>query len=147
MNTRQLEKALKNHRDVRPYFKGVYACDRLPRTIPKRSPAVLVANTDPSSLPGKHWVAYYFTSGDTVYYFDSSGLPPYNSSLQKLLRQRKRRCLVGRRIQGRDQTCGYYCLYFILAMIRGYSFECFGDDLNANDRLVRRRVRQHFTIT
>ena len=147
MRTQQLERALRGHRDVRPYFMGVYASDLLPRTIPKGKPRLLVANTDPSQRPGKHWVAYYFTAGDTVYYFDSTGQPPYTPTLQRLLRNRRRHRVFGRRIQGMDRTCGYYCLYFILAMVRGYSFECFGDDLNANDRLVRRLVREHFRVT
>lgn len=125
---------------------GVYASDLLPRNIPKGKASVLVANTDPSQRPGRHWVAYYFTTGDTVYYFDSTGQSPYNSALQRLLRRRRCRRVFRRRIQGMDQTCGYYCLYFILAMVRGYSFDCFGDDLSANDRLVRRKVRHHFRV-
>lgn len=146
MRTQQLERALKGHRDVRPYFMGVYASDMLPKYIPKRKARLIVANTDPSQRPGKHWVAYYFTPGDTVYYFDPTGHEPYNSALRRLLKHRPKQRIFGRRIQGIDRTCGYYCLYFILAMVRGYNFTIFGDDLAANDRLVRRWVKRNFNI-
>ena len=151
MRTSQLERALRRHRDIRPHFMGVFASNHLPRRIrPCNKTRVLIANTDPAWKPGRHWVAYCFMPHNgPVYYFDAYGLPPWTPALRRLLTLRRVCRVFGRRIQGAGRTCGYYCLYFILTMLlpqAGYSFDIFGDDLNANDRLVRRIVAQHFQI-
>ena len=148
MKTQQLNRALRRHRDIGKYFIGIFANNRLPSEISAGGrggkPLALIANTDPSHKPGKHWVAYFFTD-TTAYYFDSYGLPPSTTSLRKLLTKHRQRQLVfGRRIQGNGKVCGQYCMYFLLAMVYGYTFDCFGDDLNANDRLVRRLIAEHF---
>ena len=39
-------------------------------------PSADVANTDPSSLPGQHYVAFYQLSPIPLEFFDSSGCPP-----------------------------------------------------------------------
>ena len=39
-------------------FCGVFPCDKLPQTIDKY-PCGLVANTDPSSKPGTHWISIW----------------------------------------------------------------------------------------
>ena len=52
MNSEQIERELK---DYKPLFLGVYSSDRLPtnrRGLP-------ISNTDPSHLPGTHWIAIY----------------------------------------------------------------------------------------
>ena len=40
-------------------FLGVFPSNRLPRRIPTY-PSSLIANTDPSSQPGEHWITMYF---------------------------------------------------------------------------------------
>jgi hypothetical protein len=62
------------------------------------------------------------------------------------MRFRKCKRVFGRRIQGNGKVCGYYCMYFILAMIYNRDFSCFGDDLNTNDRMVRKFVRKTFPL-
>ena len=47
-------------------------------------------------------------------------------------------------------VCGHYCMYFILAMVRGNIntlLACFRDDLDTNDRVVRNAVMTLFMIT
>ena len=48
----------------------------------------MVANTDPSSKPGTHWVAFYFPSKGKGEFFDSYGHPPiyYNNSFKNFLK-------------------------------------------------------------
>lgn len=144
MRTKKLQKALTFHRDTKAIFRGVFPSNRLP-VIPRGKVVTLVANTDPSHKPGQHWVAYFFTKTH-VYYFDSYGLPPMTPSLARLMKRRKHRKYFCRRLQGRGYVCGEYCLYFILAMIYDMDFSCFGDDLNANDRYVRKFIRKHFPL-
>jgi len=143
MRTRQLQRALRFHRDTKPFFRGVFACDRLPRDIPKGKAIALIANTDPSHKPGQHWVAYFYTRTH-VYFFDSYGMTPSKAPFHRLMKYRKYKKYFCKRIQGEGQVCGHYCMYFILAMIYNYDFACFGDDLNANDRYVRNFVRENF---
>ena len=52
MNTEDIEHLL-NY--CKPFFLGVFASDELPSN-PR---GVLISNTDPSHLPGTHWIAIY----------------------------------------------------------------------------------------
>lgn len=134
---------LTRHRDTKHVFMGVFPCDRLPKNIPQNKTIAIIANTDPAHKSGQHWVAYFY-SKTCVYYFDSYGKPPKSYALRKMMKFRRAQKVFGRRIQGLGKECGYYCLYFILAMIYGKDFSCFGDDYNANDRLVRKLVQAYF---
>ena len=147
MRSSTIERAMRQHGETRDAFLGVFASDQLP-VPPKRRTVALIANTDPSNKQGQHWCAFYITPS-CVYYFDSYGFPPLVKSFERLLRCRRRRQVFGRRLQGRGSACGYYCMYFILAMLRGDHtlMERFGDDLNANDRIVRNEVGRNFRIT
>ena len=58
MNTLQLKRALERNTFTKKIFGGVFAADELPKVI--TSPCGFVANTDPSTEPGTHWVAFYF---------------------------------------------------------------------------------------
>ena len=147
MKTSQLLKALGEHRETRDIFLGVFPSDKLPKAISRHRTIALVVNTDPSYKPGQHWCAFYITPS-TVYFFDAYGIPP-PKSFQRLMRSRRQKKVYERRLQGRGKVCGHYCMYFILAMARGgydYMFDCFGDDLDANDRIVRRMVMNNFNM-
>ena len=77
-------------RELRPYFRGVFAADKLPAAAKKRVNAYIV-NTDPASKPGEHWLAIW-THHTTCEVFDSYGLPlsTYkNPTLQAWFRQWK----------------------------------------------------------
>lgn len=144
MRSSQIQSILKRHRDIQPIFKGVFASNRLPRRIPKNVTLAYIANTDPAHKPGQHWVAIFYTK-TCVYYFDSYGRGPTTPNFKRMMYFRKYRKVFGRRIQGDGKECGYYCLYFILAMVYNKDFSCFGDDFNANDRLVRKLVKKYFS--
>ena len=76
MNTLQLERALKHNTFTKKIFVGVFAADELPTL--NTFPCGFVANTDPSTEPGTHWVAFYFPSREKGEFFDSYGHPPLN---------------------------------------------------------------------
>lgn len=145
MKSTQLKHALKFHEATRNIFGDVLPCDRLPKTVPKNKEVAYIVNTHPSHMPGQHWCAYYFTR-TCVFFMDSYGLPPSMPAFHQMMQHRKCKKFFGRRIQGMGRMCGHYCLYFILALRKGYTFSCFGDDLNANDRYVKRFVERHFPI-
>ena len=75
MNTAQVEALLREDPATRNLLGGVYPCDKLPR---RRRPSerLFVANTDPHTKPGTHWVAFYFGPGGRCLYFDSYDCHP-----------------------------------------------------------------------
>ena len=74
MNTLQLKRALERNTFTKKIFGGVFAADELPKVM-NTFPCGFVANTDPSTEPGTHWVAFYFASRDKGEFFDSYGHP------------------------------------------------------------------------
>lgn len=143
MRTHQLEQALQTHKLTRNIFKGVFASNKLPKYISRNKHTCFIANTDPHHKAGQHWVAYYYTKTH-VYFFDSYGRPPWKPPFERLMKHRKYKKYFSKRIQGNGYVCGYYCLFFILGMIKDWDFNKFGNDLNANDVYVRKIVTRHF---
>ena len=60
MNTQQIERALEHNLKTVKRFCGVFAADQLPKSL-STFPCGFVANTDPSTEPGTHWVVFNFT--------------------------------------------------------------------------------------
>ncbi|CAC5384158.1 unnamed protein product [Mytilus coruscus] len=50
---------------------GVFAADQIP--FHRSTPFGFIVNTDPQSLPGKHWIACYVDSNNVLEIFDSYG--------------------------------------------------------------------------
>ena len=142
MRTSHIKRAMSVHPKTKGIFGGVFARNRVPKRIPAKTVAYIV-NTDPDHKPGQHWIALYITK-ETVYYFDPYGLPP--QGFHRVRKWRKRMQYFKQRLQGRGRMCGHYCLYFILSTQMNLSFNVFGSDLNANDRLVYRLVKRHLPI-
>lgn len=115
-------------------YKGVFSRDLIPRVL--NSPYCIVINTDLSTGRGIHWVAVY---GDehSVEFFDSFGFPPEQYEIKigcDLTNQKILQCT-------NSQTCGYYCLYYLLFRCRGYPMSqiisWFTNDCTYNDILVK----------
>ena len=70
MNTYQIVRALELDPVAKKKFCGVFPSDQLPKVI-ERFPCGFVANTDPRDKPGKHWVAFYFSSEQKGQFFNS----------------------------------------------------------------------------
>ena len=86
LSTTQNEKRAHLDGMLSTIWLGVFPADRLPSRI-TQFPRGLVANTDPSTKPGMHWVAMYFPDASTSEFFDSYGFPPsfYSPYFEKLL--------------------------------------------------------------
>ena len=63
MNASEIEDALRSNRFAKQYLVGVFAADQLPA---KELPGAYIVNTDTSSQPGQHWVAFFTTEEGTV---------------------------------------------------------------------------------
>ena len=148
MDEHQLRTALATHPLTRHIFRDVVAANHLPSPAHQRG--VYVVNTHPHDLPGEHWVALHYTPRSLTY-FDSYGLPTHPRILRHLrhtdaLRGRKL-FYHGTRLQGVRQTCGLYCIYYVLTLcIDNHTMDMFNTDLDANDRIVHTLVRRMFLL-
>ena len=61
MNSDEIERFLNSRLE---YFDGVFSIDTLPN-----APRLLVYNTDPANLPGRHWVAIYVDNGHGEFFW------------------------------------------------------------------------------
>ena len=115
MNTLEINSLLKKYFS----FVGVFSRD----TLPKITCGTLIANTDPSTKPGEHWIAITINSDKTGEYFDSFGLPPIHDEFIKYLNNN---CSFGWSYNNitlqsvTAQTCGHYCIIYATLRCRGY---------------------------
>lgn len=141
MWTNQIEDILKNDVATRPVFGGVYASDELPTHL-HPGKRLYVANTDPASKPGQHWVAFYFAPNGTCSYFDSYGLSPLKQSFVSFMERNADQWIYNhKRLQHAKSTlCGHYCIYFAVHICRGDPMQkivrTFDTDTRYNDILI-----------
>ena len=94
------------------HYLGVFSRDELPHSF-TRYPSAYVANTDPSSLPGQHWVAFYHLSPTHLEFFDSYGCPPddYHFPIPPTITQID---INSNQIQSNNSSdCGQYCIFYL----------------------------------
>ena len=123
MNTSQLQCVISCDPVLRNNVLGVFAADQLPNKLPSY-PCGFLANTDLSSQPGTHWLAF-FVYNDTVECFDSFGQSPgaYNPLFSRWIEHHARHLRVNyTRVQSDySDVCGLYCVFFLRQRILGYS--------------------------
>ena len=129
MNTAQITHALEEDPITNKKFCGVFPSDKLPQTIDKY-PCEFVANTDPSTKPGIHWVSIYLSSPRKGSWFDSND----------------------RKLQSDwSDVCGQYCIFFLSHRAPGYSMnkivQLFDDNTMLNDAKVSHFVKTHFRVS
>lgn len=140
LSTSEIDKFLRTCSVTTRAFIGTFPSDQ-DVSIPSWFPFSLVFNTDPSGMPGSHWVAVYVENNSVVEYFDSVGEPP-TGHIAKWLSHFPRISRITRAVQPTSSVlCGYYCLYFIYhrticgsfsRVIRKFSYT----DKYLNDRKV-----------
>jgi len=144
MNGLELTKALYRVKT----FGEVIPADQLP-IEPKNK--FYVVNNDPSTKPGRHWLAVYM--GQVPEFFDSLGQSPssYNKDFENFLINHGPNYKYNTmRIQndGSDM-CGGYCIYYIILRNLGYSMKevvnTFSSvSLEDNDNKVKLFLREYF---
>ena len=153
MDTFQLTQALKQDPKTSRTFCGVFPSDKLPQTI-DRKPCGFIANTDPSSEPGTHWVAFYFPTDREAQFFDSYGHPPehYVHSFADFLNNHSYEWKFNtRKLQSNwSDVCGQYCIFYLSHRARGHSMnkivQLFSNDTMLNDVKVSQFVKKHFIV-
>lgn len=148
MNTIELESFAVANKDLKPYFKGVYAIDQLPpQVISSSRPYGIILNLCESTIVSEncHWVGIW-VSPDRVFYFDSAGETSFNTfpAIQDFC-FRHGKIVSGNKNPLQSPTsdkCGMFVLCFLHAASIGISFQqflnCFYniDSLEENDRVI-----------
>lgn len=124
MDSTQLINIVESLKNLKPYFRGIYACNTLSDGV-RRFPSAYVCNTDPIEKKGTHWVAYWFDSVNQCEFFDSFGRTPedYDERLRDFVDRNSPLCLYNN-IQVQpdfSSTCGLHVLYYLNARARGIS--------------------------
>lgn len=142
MNTEQITAvASRLMLDKGVVFLGVYPKDKVPR--PTAYPACFVANTDPVTKPGEHWVAFYCMSPNYFEFFDSYGQSPSAYGFPHRTPHYNRKLIQSLT----SSVCGQYCLFYIYFRSVGYALDSIvmqfhPHDFEWNDHLVTRWVNK-----
>lgn len=149
MDSVQIKNVMQLNLNTTKLFRGVYACDRLPRKIISK-PCFLIINTDPANKPGTHWIAIYIPKKGKAEYFDSYGNPPYI----KLVINFMLRHSIGYKYNTNQlqsmfsSCCGIYCCEYVLHRCLGYSLKSFLSKFTKstiqNDRKIIYSFQKHF---
>ena len=145
MNGSRIDWILRRDAKCGPMFLGVFACDRLPSSIDKSRPTLLVCNTDTHDMPGEHWISIYIEDSSYAEYFDSFGGPPEAPFRTFLHRHCARWIYADRHLQSViSRFCGHYCIFYCLHRARGKNLNAIGNmltyDTGLNDYLIHNFV-------
>lgn len=136
MNTSQLECIISCDHVLRDSVLGVFAADQLPNTIPTL-PCGFIANTDISSRPGQHWIAFFIKDDYVIECFDSYGQNPvaYNRLFTSWIRRHAKTVLVSeQRLQSDySNVCGLYAVYFLHQRLLGEGMDQILDTFDKSD--------------
>ena len=145
LTTTELYDALRCSPITRSYFGGVLAADELPENI-SRGRICFILNTDPSNMPGKHWIVLYMSP--IPEYFDSTGMSPsfYQKDFENFLICNGPSYLWNARTLQRrgSNVCGHYCLYYINKRCQGYSMSEIVNNFSENQRINDHMVKKYY---
>ena len=100
----------------------------------------IIFNLDKHDEPGTHWVcAFVDYPKKSAYYFDSYGIPPPPEVARFLEKCKEQGCLTilynDIRHQRKDSECGMYCLYVIICLLKGRTFQATCTDIVKDDTI------------
>ena len=125
-------------------FCGVFGLDEL-KQIDKHRKGLIIFNTQPTTLPGQHWIALS-VSADTIFYFDSlnSGFHSNECVAKFLIKMNKNVILNNIQIQPDvSNLCGLHCIVFCHLMSENNTlpmFQSFMKTLSRLDVLKREQL-------
>jgi len=148
MNTLQIAQILKSDTQLNKMSLGVFACDGIPtRATPQ---TCFVANTEPRSRPGEHWVGFYVNGDCECTYFDSYGSEPRTAFLPYLKTCQSYTWNKKQLQSDLSTSCGQYCILYLTLRSRGFKhsqiLEHFDENLYENDELVTDWLNDSFNV-
>lgn len=123
-------------------FKGVYACDMLPKKF--SLPAGFVVNLSPHTSRGSHWIGIFFDNKKTAHYFDSFGFPPTDSNILKFINSHSLAWDFNRNQYQHinSYSCGKFVILFILCRMYEKDvddvFKKFSTNLFVNELVIEK---------
>ena len=150
MNAGEIMDALGSHKVTSAIFEGVYPADRIPTNF-DCLPSACVINTDPSHLPGQHWIGIYQDESNKIEFFDSFGKSPVFHNLVSPLFVDNVVVQQDCKMQSDISTvCGQYAMFFVYHRCCGKSFReivnLFSKNAVSNDTMVLRFVNRVFEL-
>ena len=126
MNNYQLTCILSSCTYTRNLNYLVCAKDGLPSKVEKK-PTIIIMNDENSTKPGRHWVCVFIPKKGECCFFDSLGKSPltYSEHLHNLMLSIYPRYYCNKfSYQAIDSnSCGKFCLYFVISRAKGLSVE------------------------
>jgi hypothetical protein len=148
MNEIHIRYMLENNRFTKNTFRGVFAADEVKRLVRNGH---YIINLDTRKYSGSHWILITRDRSGHVHYFCSSGEPPFELNILKLLDRYPLVHYSTRIIQSVDpqsRSCGLYCILISYLMSRGKtlreSTEIFTDDRWLNEIILHRALKVCF---
>jgi hypothetical protein len=125
-------------------FKGVFPSDMLPYKA--SLPINIIVNTDPSHMPGEHWVSISINKNGIGEYFDSFGLPPFKRDIIDFLEKKCEKWSYNQySLQNiKSNTCGHYCVLNVIYRCQGLSNKRFLLNFNNNTLNNDKRMKNIF---
>ena len=117
-------------------FCGVFGLDEL-KQIDKHRKGLIIFNTQPTTLPGQHWIALSITV-DTIFYFDSlnSGFHSNECVAKFLIKMNRNVILNNIQIQPDvSNLCGVHCIVFCHIMSKNNTLPVFQSFMNRLSQL------------
>lgn len=116
------------------FFSGVYSADNIPLLEHHSS---IIVNSDISSSPGTHWLAFYSEDGESLEFFDSYGNPPEFFGEYFLEACSKYKSVSWNKKEFQSPTsnvCGAYCIYYTRRRCQGHSMYSILNELSLNKK-------------
>ena len=149
MDTRQIASILLSHNQTQRVFRGVYSLDHINQC---HGQGVYVCNTDPSDMPGQHWITVAIREDGSGEYFDSFGLPPQKEEFAKFLNKETRQWTYNAECLQHplSTVCGHYCVLYVLNYAKGRNLDHllskFDKNYLENDYVVHEYVSSAFGV-
>ena len=148
----QLDYLARDDPQLKVYFYGTVACDRLPKAPDKKTPRRYIVNTDPHDQPGQHWLAIWTCQNVCeVMYSYALPLERYEQVTplrEWIVRHWKYVVTNGKSLQAvNSKSCGDYALLYFKTKVRGRTLQEFLNDFSdydyeSNDHKAGQRVKQ-----
>ena len=149
MNTLELNCMLESDPVISWFNNKVLATGHFFEVDVQRKYGVFIVNDQEQWKPGNHWVLVVILPHEFIF-FDSFAKSPNHYSIDKHLRNMKRKIIINRMVLQRplSNVCGEFCIFFGFFLCRGYRLEdilkYFSKDLSFNEKAVYLQMHKLF---